>query len=192
MIILEKEKHLLLRSQNGLGKSKEIQAAEGIVWIGDEQGRAFGFDELRDERGGVKALNYLVDQFMRLDAGTDPSHFYHVKPLQPVTELREKALRLSPPIEPGPFRKPDLVELVALDPAIHRHSICHCQQFLEHPGVHGGASVSTGAGGGSAGSRAAQVAAARIWAVNSRRLPAVVCHEDILGCDAREGENLCG
>jgi D-alanyl-D-alanine dipeptidase len=55
----------------------------------------------------------------RTDAGTDPSHFYEVKPLQPVSELREKALKLSPPVETGPFRKPELVELVTLDPAIH-------------------------------------------------------------------------
>src|SRR6202008_4362650 len=42
-----------------------------------------------------------------------------VTPVLPVAELREKALRLSPPEEAGPFRKPDLVELVSLDPAIH-------------------------------------------------------------------------
>jgi len=57
--------------------------------------------------------------FPRADAGTDAAHFYHVTPTQPVAELREKALKLSPPAEAGSFRKPDLVELVTLDPAIH-------------------------------------------------------------------------
>jgi len=57
--------------------------------------------------------------FLRADAGSDPTHFNHVHPAQPVSELREKALKLSPPAEPGPFRKPDLVELATLDPAIH-------------------------------------------------------------------------
>jgi D-alanyl-D-alanine dipeptidase len=36
-----------------------------------------------------------------------------------VAELREKALKLSPPEETGPFRNPDPVELATLDPAIH-------------------------------------------------------------------------
>jgi D-alanyl-D-alanine dipeptidase len=55
----------------------------------------------------------------RTDAGSDPAHFYHVTPVLSVAALREKALRLSPPDEAGPFRKPDLVELATLDPAIH-------------------------------------------------------------------------
>jgi len=55
----------------------------------------------------------------RTDAGSDPTHFFHVNPAQPVSALREKALKLSPPEEHGPFRKPDLVELASLDPAIH-------------------------------------------------------------------------
>lgn len=65
---------------------------------------------------------YQIDRpvhFARADAGSDPAHFYHVSPAQPVAELREKALKLSPPAEPGPFRKPNLMELVTLDSAIH-------------------------------------------------------------------------
>ena len=33
-------------------------------------------------------------------------------------ELRAAALAAQPPAEPGPFRQPDLVELVKLDPTI--------------------------------------------------------------------------
>jgi D-alanyl-D-alanine dipeptidase len=57
--------------------------------------------------------------FLRIDAGADPSHFFRVTPAEPVAELRAKALKLAPPEEAGPFRKPDLVELATLDPAIH-------------------------------------------------------------------------
>ena len=57
--------------------------------------------------------------YVRADAGTDPSHFYHVRPVPDVPALRQKALQQSPPEEVGPFRKPDLVELATLDPAIH-------------------------------------------------------------------------
>jgi zinc D-Ala-D-Ala dipeptidase len=57
--------------------------------------------------------------FSRADAGTDPAHFFHVSPSKPVSELRAEALRIAPPKEAGPFRKPDLVELTSLDPAFH-------------------------------------------------------------------------
>jgi zinc D-Ala-D-Ala dipeptidase len=43
---------------------------------------------------------------------------FHITPLHPVEELRAEALKDRPPIEQGSFRKPDLVELVRLDPTI--------------------------------------------------------------------------
>ena len=58
-------------------------------------------------------------EFIRSDADSDPTHFYHVNPAQPVSELREKALKLTPPAESGPFRKPVLVELYTLNDSIH-------------------------------------------------------------------------
>lgn len=57
-----------------------------------------------------------------MDAGSDPNHpanSYRVYPSQPIEALRENALRRSPPKESGPFRKPELVELTTLNPAIH-------------------------------------------------------------------------
>jgi zinc D-Ala-D-Ala dipeptidase len=43
---------------------------------------------------------------------------FRITPLRPVAELRAEALREQPPVEHGNFRKPDLVELVTLDPTI--------------------------------------------------------------------------
>ena len=43
---------------------------------------------------------------------------FRITPLHPVEELRAAALKDAPPHEDGPFRKPDLVELVTLDPSI--------------------------------------------------------------------------
>jgi D-alanyl-D-alanine dipeptidase len=43
---------------------------------------------------------------------------FRITPLRPVPELREEALKASPPLEQGTFRKPDLVELTRLDPTI--------------------------------------------------------------------------
>jgi D-alanyl-D-alanine dipeptidase len=42
-----------------------------------------------------------------------------ITPVRPVPDLRAEALASSPPHEDGTFRKPELVELTALDPAIH-------------------------------------------------------------------------
>lgn len=42
-----------------------------------------------------------------------------IQPVRPVAELRAEALSSSPPREDGTFRKPELVELATLDPAIH-------------------------------------------------------------------------
>jgi D-alanyl-D-alanine dipeptidase len=43
---------------------------------------------------------------------------FRIQPLRPVAELREEALRATPPKEPGPFRPVDLVEIVTLEPGI--------------------------------------------------------------------------
>lgn len=43
---------------------------------------------------------------------------FHLKPQRPIEELRVEALRATPPAETGQFRKPDLLELVKLDPTI--------------------------------------------------------------------------
>lgn len=43
---------------------------------------------------------------------------FHITPLRPVEELRAEALKEQPPHDQGTFLKPDLVELVKLDPTI--------------------------------------------------------------------------
>lgn len=43
---------------------------------------------------------------------------FRITPVRPIPELREEALLASPPHESGPFRNPDLVELVSLDSTI--------------------------------------------------------------------------
>jgi len=43
---------------------------------------------------------------------------FTIQPLRPVPELRAEALKANPPVEHGNFRKPELVELVKLDPTI--------------------------------------------------------------------------
>src|SRR3974390_2743566 len=43
---------------------------------------------------------------------------FKITPLEPVPQLRAEALKALPPAESGPFRQPDLTELVKLDPTI--------------------------------------------------------------------------
>ena len=43
---------------------------------------------------------------------------FHIQPLRPVSELRAEALKAQPPEEHGDFLKPDLVELIRLDPTL--------------------------------------------------------------------------
>ncbi|MGP8251453.1 MAG: M15 family metallopeptidase [Terracidiphilus sp.] len=53
-----------------------------------------------------------------LPAGSAQQVSFRITPLRPVAELRAEALKAPPPREQGTFRKPDLVELVKLDPTI--------------------------------------------------------------------------
>jgi D-alanyl-D-alanine dipeptidase len=64
-------------------------------------------------------FTYSTESYVRADAGADPAHYFRITPTTPVEQLRAAALAAKPPTEGGPFRKPDLVELAPLDPAIH-------------------------------------------------------------------------
>jgi D-alanyl-D-alanine dipeptidase len=69
--------------------------------------------------GTVSGLKAGVDSYRRSDAGSDPSRFYHITPAKPLERLRSAALAAKPPMEAGPFREAELVELVTLDGGIH-------------------------------------------------------------------------
>lgn len=116
-ILLEQGHRLFWRdSHNGIA---EIPENNGTLWLDVGDGRSIGLTELRDANGIVTSLSYLNEFYTRADAGADPAHFFHVTPGKPVEELRAAALLAKPPEETGPFRKPDLVELITLDPAFH-------------------------------------------------------------------------
>jgi CubicO group peptidase (beta-lactamase class C family)/D-alanyl-D-alanine dipeptidase len=56
--------------------------------------------------------------FERREISGEGAESFHIQPLKPVAELRREAIAATPPPEAGDFRKPDLVELALLDPAI--------------------------------------------------------------------------
>lgn len=118
MIFLEKNQHLFMQPKDSVEKREPIDEKDGRVLVTDPDGRTYLYDEHRDESGNVASFSYLAEYFIRADAGSNPAKFYHVTPSKPVAELRAEALRESPPKEAGTFRKPDLVEVVKLDPSV--------------------------------------------------------------------------
>jgi CubicO group peptidase (beta-lactamase class C family)/D-alanyl-D-alanine dipeptidase len=57
--------------------------------------------------------------YRRRALGGVTGQFFHITPVKPIDELRREALAAKPPVERGQFRKPDLVDVTSLDPAIH-------------------------------------------------------------------------
>jgi len=72
----------------------------------------------RDAHGAITGVRIGYVDFRRRAGGNISGGVFHVHPLKPVPELRRDALATQPPAESGDFLKPDLVELVKLDPTI--------------------------------------------------------------------------
>jgi D-alanyl-D-alanine dipeptidase len=75
--------------------------------------------EIIEQPGHPPYFAYLMSGYVRVDPGSKPSNYFHIQLTKPLEQLRAAALAAQPPAETGPFRKPDLVELNTLDPAIH-------------------------------------------------------------------------
>ena len=76
------------------------------------------FTAKRGNVPGIVRCLCLCGLILLLPAGYAQDVSFRITPLRPVEELRAEALKATPPREPGPFRKPELVELVKLDPTI--------------------------------------------------------------------------
>ena len=131
VIVLEQDQHLyLLRAPE---HKEEIVEQDGVLFLDGGDGRRYGYTVWGDEKSG-QHFSYLNEVYSREDAGDDPAHFYHLTPSKPIDQLRASALAAKPPTEAGPFRKPDLVELVTFDPAFHLDiRYAHSNNFLSTP-----------------------------------------------------------
>ena len=133
IIILERNQQLFWRASDGRETPIHLSEKDGYQYA--IQG-AVDFAPVADSTGHVTELTVLLRDrpLLRVDAGSDPSRFYRITPSKPLDQLRASALAAKPPVEPGPFRKSDLVELAALDPAI-RLDIRYAQSnnFLSTP-----------------------------------------------------------
>lgn len=129
------ERHGALYWDPGNGEEWPLLEGErgafSVAWNGDGQER---LALKRDSTGTVTAVSAHRTDWTRVDAGADPKTFFQVSPLKSIGELRAEALKASPPVEAGPFRKPELVELVSRDPGFHLDiRYAHTNNFLSTP-----------------------------------------------------------
>ena len=116
-VLLEQDGKLFWRDDKG--KNQAISVFDGNIFLASEGQPTAVYSMLHDEAGNVTGFCYLNFCYRRTDAGSDPSHPYHVTPSRSVETLRREALAATPPKETGNFRKPDLAELAPLDASIH-------------------------------------------------------------------------
>jgi len=131
VILLERDQHLLLRYASG--KEEQVSLENGELAVAEPGGKQWIYS-LDEEPGEPEVFSYLNEGFKRIDAGSDPSHFYHITLSKPIAELRDEALAAKPPVETRHFRMSDLLELVTLDPSL-RLDIRYAQSnnFLSTP-----------------------------------------------------------
>jgi len=82
----------------------------------------FRHQDPRDPSSRVVAAIAAGVEFPRRDVGTEEGVTFKIRPLKPVETLRKEALAAAPAPEIASLtgkRKPDLVELVQLDPSLH-------------------------------------------------------------------------
>ncbi|MEM1270019.1 MAG: M15 family metallopeptidase, partial [Bacteroidota bacterium] len=72
---------------------------------------------LRDETGAITGVEAANVVWPRRAVGPDDGATFKIDPIRPVEELREEALRATPPAENGPFRPAALVD-VTQQPAV--------------------------------------------------------------------------
>jgi len=72
----------------------------------------------RDSNGVVTKVVAASIEFERRPVGTPEGETFTIDPVRPVSRLRREALAASPPDASGSELKPDLVEIIRLDPTI--------------------------------------------------------------------------
>jgi D-alanyl-D-alanine dipeptidase len=119
VLLLERDQELFYRDSTGVDK-KLIPINSGMFTTDPNDPPVIKINlPAAYSLSNVPFLGISDKTWPRTDPSDNPGHFYHVSPAPPVAELRRKALKLTPPTEPGPFREPDLTEIVKLDAGFH-------------------------------------------------------------------------
>jgi D-alanyl-D-alanine dipeptidase len=118
VVILERDQRAFMHYPAGPDEEIHFDPNLKMMFVPDPAKGSWGY-EIEEEPGHAPYFLYLTESYVRTDPGANPASYFHIKPLKPMNELRAAAIAAQPPAETGPFRKPDLVELTTLDPAIH-------------------------------------------------------------------------
>ena len=116
-VVSEKDTSILIlerESQSDNAKYKSIDTFSTSVSPTDPIHQYFRVDP-----PGKRVLVLGDVVYGEITPNANATHQLLIKPVKPISELLKEALAASPPQEKGSFRKPDLVELAPLDPAIH-------------------------------------------------------------------------
>jgi len=133
IIILERDEQLIYRDATG-SESRLHQNGPFLEATRRDSRKVTIALPMEYGSGPIHELGIDQQTYVRADGEGDSAHFSHVNPARPVTELREEALKMTPPTEAGPFRDVDLVDLAALDTAIHLDiRYAHHDNFLSTP-----------------------------------------------------------
>jgi D-alanyl-D-alanine dipeptidase len=124
-----------------VGNIYELTERDGVIWILQREGKAEeptykptekialnqspAADPAQsarlhlDKSSGHRILVMESVESVKITPDFNAPQQVLIAPVRPIAELRAEALAESPPHEDGAFRKPELVELTTLDPAIH-------------------------------------------------------------------------
>jgi D-alanyl-D-alanine dipeptidase len=118
LIVLEKSGKLVLLERNGTETSLR-PAPEGTFTLVKPPGApsTVFFGQAAD--GQANSITFDDNTFLRRRLGPEEGQSFHITPSRSIDQLRQEALAVAPPHEPGQFRVPDLVDLIPLNPAIH-------------------------------------------------------------------------
>ena len=120
-LILEDESRLHLRQGEVAYPLEELSPNEFLGRPSGAEARAEAAERLLFMRGGDgRAARFQLGgaRFTRRELGTVGGETFRIDPVRDVEELRIEALAASPPVEEGPFRESQLVDLTSLDPTI--------------------------------------------------------------------------
>ena len=116
-LALEDESRLHLRQGEVAYALEEASADEFLRRRPDPDGAE---RVLFTRRGDGRAAGFQLGEvyFPRREVGTVGGQTFRIDPVRDVEELRIEALAATPPVEEGPFRESQLVDLTLLDPTI--------------------------------------------------------------------------
>ena len=118
LIVLEKSGHLVLREMDGT-ETILHSAPNGTFTLIKPTGAPVPVHFAGEAQSHVNSISIETVTFQRRKLGPDEGQVFRIQPSRPIADLRKEALAATPPNEDGRFREPDLVDLAALDPAIH-------------------------------------------------------------------------